>query len=264
MGKGPMTGIVSISMVKNEQDIIEPFLRHHSPLMDAMILLDNGSVDRTRSIAAACASELGNIVITDFPAAGYKQGQYLSDALRYAQGAYFADFICFLDADEFLSVGSRTELVTHLSAIPVGSCGNVFWQTFLPDPGPSDDTPDAFARMTWRRRREGTAYSKSILRLGGRQDPGLAVQQGSHRIRAAHGRKLPSVDLSDLPLMHFPIRSVAQLAAKGVMGWKAYLARQDGAETRGEGFQKRRLHDLFINGARLAVSAQDLSLEALR
>ena len=43
--------IISLSMVKNEQDIIEPFIRHHGSLVDAMIILDNGSVDQTRNIA---------------------------------------------------------------------------------------------------------------------------------------------------------------------------------------------------------------------
>ena len=261
-GQGALTGIVSITMVRNEQDIIEPFLRHHSPLLDAMILLDNGSVDRTRDIAAACASELGNIVVTDFPAAAYTQGKFLSDALRHVQGAFFSDFVCFLDADEFLLTPSRAALAASLAIIPAGSCGNVAWQTYLPDPQSAEGTPDPLTNMTWRRRSEGRRYTKSILHLGGRLDPDLAVQQGSHRIRDAFGRKLPSVDLPDLPLMHFPVRSSAQIAVKGVLGWQANLARNPAQSQGTEAFQWKRLHDRFAGGFQ-PLSPGELTDEAM-
>ena len=45
--------VIGLSMVKNDQDIIEPMLRHNAALLDALIVLDNGSVDDTRVIAVA-------------------------------------------------------------------------------------------------------------------------------------------------------------------------------------------------------------------
>ena len=60
-GPGPIVKTVSITMVKNEQDIIEPFLRHIRPFFDAMIVLDHGSTDRTAEIIENCARELGGI-----------------------------------------------------------------------------------------------------------------------------------------------------------------------------------------------------------
>ena len=43
--------IIGLSMVKNEQDIIEPFIRHNAKLLDCMVVVDNASVDETRRIA---------------------------------------------------------------------------------------------------------------------------------------------------------------------------------------------------------------------
>lgn len=42
--------IVSITMVKNEVDIIESFVRYHLKIFDEMIILDNGSTDETVNI----------------------------------------------------------------------------------------------------------------------------------------------------------------------------------------------------------------------
>ncbi|MDE2446855.1 MAG: glycosyltransferase family 2 protein, partial [Alphaproteobacteria bacterium] len=47
---GPVVGSAAISMVRNEQDIIEPFVRHNSALVDLLFVLDNCSTDHTRQI----------------------------------------------------------------------------------------------------------------------------------------------------------------------------------------------------------------------
>jgi hypothetical protein len=42
--------IISISMIKNEVDIIELFIRYNLKFLDAMIVLENGSYDKTKDI----------------------------------------------------------------------------------------------------------------------------------------------------------------------------------------------------------------------
>ena len=56
----PVVRSVAICMIRNEQDVIEPFLRHTSPLVDLIIIMDNCSTDDTRSIIRDTARELGN------------------------------------------------------------------------------------------------------------------------------------------------------------------------------------------------------------
>ena len=58
--------IFSISMVKNEMDIIESFVRYNINIFDGMIILDNGSTDETIKILSQLKIEgLPLIVIKD-------------------------------------------------------------------------------------------------------------------------------------------------------------------------------------------------------
>ncbi len=46
-----------VTMVRNEEDIIETFVRYHSGAVDRMIIVDNGSTDRTPEILALIRDE---------------------------------------------------------------------------------------------------------------------------------------------------------------------------------------------------------------
>ena len=212
--------LIGLTMVKNEQDIIEPMIRHNAALLDVLILLDNGSVDETRIIAMSLARELGNVVVTESAAFGYTQGERLTRLLHAAQSSYFADFVLFLDADEFIGATSRKDLQIELGKIPPNGFGGMTWHNFvLTDGATIVDPPHgltqrpAETRPTW----------KAVLRLDGAFQPDLVVSRGSHAITQA-GKLLPRVLLPNLPLWHFPIRGRAQITAKALVGWLACLA----------------------------------------
>ena len=52
-----MNRIVSITMVKNEADIVESFVRHTLSFSDAMLVMDHRSTDATGRILAALKAE---------------------------------------------------------------------------------------------------------------------------------------------------------------------------------------------------------------
>lgn len=263
VGAIPVIGNLCISMVRNEQDIIEPFIRHNARFFDAMIVLDNGSQDRTREILLGLSRELGHILIADLPFGQYDQSQFMSNALRFAQGAFFADTVAFLDADEFIACPSREAFDASISTIPVGETGLMTWRTFLPNPAlGGGDVQDPLVRMTHRRRQEDPSYKKVVLRLGGGLKSDLTVLQGNHAVRAATGRKLEARVLSDVTLMHFPVRSSPQLVVKGVLGWKAQLARDPGLAAKRDAYQWRRISDLVAHG-KTDFSPGELAQEAL-
>jgi glycosyltransferase involved in cell wall biosynthesis len=196
-------------MVKNEQDIIEPFIRHNRRFLDAMIIVDNASVDGTRGIAVRCARELGGIIVTDSESFAYTQGEQITRLLHHCQAAFFADFVFFLDADEFISVRDREELGTKLQAIQAGGVGLMPWRTFILDPALGDSAAQALdPPRTIRRRRtlERPLFRKAVLRLDGACRPDLVVWQGLHNVVTKSGDMLPAIDLDDLPLFHFPVR----------------------------------------------------------
>jgi hypothetical protein len=242
--------IISLSMVKNEQDIIEPFIRHNARFVDCMIVLDNGSVDETRRIAMDCARELGTVVVADCEEFGYEQAERVTRMLHYCQSAFFADFVVFLDADEFLCAENRTALLAQLEAIPPGGIGLMPWQTFVLTPGETGAMAQDPPRSMRRRRAEETPlYRKAVLRLDGACRADLLVESGAHNVVTIGGGALATVPLDDLPLLHFPIRSRRQLVAKGIVGWMAYLARDPAAREQDDGYQKRDVFDRVVSTA---------------
>ncbi len=246
-------------MVKNEQDIIEPFVRHTARLVDCMVILDNGSVDDTRHIIIQLARELGNVIVADCDTFAYTQAERMSRLLHCCQSAFFADYVLLLDADEFLDAPDRAALVDRLQRLQPGSTGLIHWQTFIrtPDEAEAGDPPRTIGR---RRALEVPAFRKAILRLGGTDRSDLFVEQGNHAIRTVDGDPLPFVLLDDLILQHFPVRSVAQLVAKGVVGWMAYLARDPGARATSYGFQWRDVFDRAVSGRIGPEELADISM----
>lgn len=261
----PLVPAVCISMVKNEQDVIEPFLRHNHRFFDLMIVLDNNSSDLTRPILRDCARELGNVVLVDLPDFAYRQSEIMTNAMHHVQGACFADFVAFLDADEFIDAPDRETFLSCLSTIPVGECALLPWHTFLPDPT-ATGTADPMDAMTLKRRLETPQYFKAIMRFGGAIDQAVIVVQGNHEFkRKVSPNKFKNVvphPMTDLALMHFPLRSLDQMCAKGVIGWKANLARNSGKEVPSEAYQWKRIHDIANDPVALA-QPEVLSTEAM-
>ncbi len=227
----------SISMVKNEQDIIEPFIRHHANLFNWMVVLDNRSVDDTRDIALKCARELKNVVLADDEDFGYFQAERMTRMLHYCQSAFFADFVLLLDADEFVAAADRISLIRALEAIPHGGTGLLPWRTYILHPEADwTKNPDPPKSMVWRRVKEDPLFRKVVFRFDRLYCPFFHVAQGNHLATTSSGRPFSSNDL-DLSLLHFPVRSAHQYAAKSIVGWMAYLAKNASARAEGAGFQ---------------------------
>lgn len=235
--------LVSLSMVKNEQDIIEPFIRHHSQFVDCMIILDNASVDETRAIAQNCARELSNVLVVDCPGFEYSQSERMTRLLHYCQTAFFADFVLLLDADEFLEVENREALLVALETIPPNGIGHLLWQTFVLAPGTAASAGrDPPRSMQQRRKAEIPEYHKAVLRLDGKYRPNLVIEGGNHEV-SAEGATLPAVALNGVRLLHFPVRSHGQIMARGVVGWMARTAREPKARQLDDAYQWRAIFD---------------------
>lgn len=230
--------IIGLAMVKNEQDIVEAFVRHNIRFLERLVVLENGSVDETRQILGKLTQEFGNLTVIEDQRFSYTQSERMTGLLQRFQAIFHADYVIPLDADEFLDATDRSSLCAELRDIPAGGCGLVPWCTFVLTPdsvsAASDDPPRS---MVWRRRVELPAYSKAILGLMGSLPTGIVIEQGNHSARFLSGGVLPSVTLNRLRLLHYPVRSRDQLIAKSVVGWMAYLAKDVNAAKRGQGVQ---------------------------
>jgi glycosyltransferase involved in cell wall biosynthesis len=252
--------IVGICRSKNNQTIVEPFVRHHLRLLDRLLICDNGSVDETKEILAKLAAEDGRLVVSHDEGFGDFQSKHYA-ALMDAAEQFNPSFIVPLDADEFLGVPDRDTLVKTLQQIPIGGYGMVYWRTFVVTPDTvescAQDSPEGFR---WRRKAEiPPLFGKVILRLENQSVKNFTLGPGNHSVYRNDGQPMPSFDFGvSLPLLHFPLTCKVQLLAKTVVHWMAFLVRDARArETGDDGWQSQRNFDKIVN-ADGVVSDADL------
>lgn len=124
--------IVSISMVKNESDIIESFVRYTLNIVDGMIILDNGSTDETKSILYNLQKEKLPIFILEDENKYYEQDILMNELSKKAIFEHNAEIICPIDADEFLTSIDGQNPRTLIEKIDSNSYLQIKWMTFIP------------------------------------------------------------------------------------------------------------------------------------
>lgn len=130
--KNHRRNIVAVSMVKNEMDIIESFVRHTLTFADRMIIADHQSTDRTRDILEQLQVEGLPIVIKSLHIARHAQSEVMTQLAQEAADAYEADLILPLDADEFLIPTGETPVRVQLDALQVEITRAIRWRQYLP------------------------------------------------------------------------------------------------------------------------------------
>jgi SAM-dependent methyltransferase len=230
--------IIGISMVKNEDDIVEQFVRHNLQFVDSLIILDNGSIDDTRRILRSMQEEGLPILILDDPISSYIQDQKMTRLLCAVTSSFFPDFVVPLDADEFIACESRKVFLDALRRIPTGAVGLVPWQTYVVLPGYDERVFEDLPRnFVTRRVSETPQFFKAMARTDGCHSANIALLQGNHHATTSAGELLPSIHLSGVKLAHYPVRSPNQVAAKGIITAMAILEKNPNSEKEGICFQ---------------------------
>src|SRR5690349_7972142 len=131
--------IVAVTRVRNEADIIEPFIRHHARHCDKIIVLDDGSTDGTYELLTELVQEQLPLVILKEPVIGYEQSRYMTLLLHTAKQKFGADWILPLDADEFIEPSDGKNLADVLRDQPPAVI-ELKWSNFVWKP--EDETSD--------------------------------------------------------------------------------------------------------------------------
>jgi SAM-dependent methyltransferase len=250
---------VGIAMVKNEADVIEAFVRHNLAYLDAVVVIDNGSVDGTRQILVELRREGLPIIVFDDPIVAYMQAEIITAAYRKVVPVLKPRFVFLLDADEFIVTSSREVLYSQLRSLSPGSQATYAWRTYVPAPVNQTAGFDPLRSITHRRVSE-QPWSKSIIVTHNAIDSRLKIQQGGHDVTVA-GVSLRKSALKDAVLAHFPVRSVDQITGKALVGWIAYLERNRQKKAKDAGFQWKSLYERIVYGDGLTEA--DVTTEAL-
>ena len=203
---------VAIACVKNEIDIVEPFVRHTVAIVDRLVILDNGSQDGTLDVLRALRKEGLPLDVVEDPLLGKYQSQRMTRLMHeWAIGRHDADWVVALDGDEFLVIPQDAPLVP--GEIDGDRPIAVPWRTYVA--GPSDDVGqlNPVLRIRSRRVANGWEASKVMVPRTLAALPNATIAQGSHEIfvdgRCCEPRRHESGYLA-----HFPLRSAGQYAAK--------------------------------------------------
>lgn len=211
--------IVVVGRVLNEDDIIEAFVRHHMAYAERILLLDNGSSDRTLDILRALKAEGLPLTVVQSRAVFFHEQEYNTLLYRIADQAFKPDWVLHLDVDEFLDT-RRASLSETLAMIPAEMQAASFslWNYFA-------DGLDTSELLVPRRMVMRDAEDRKVLKcaLRGGLTEQIAVMPGNHDAAVA-GLKVATAHLPDLPLAHFTVRHPVQFIMKAVLGRLKVLA----------------------------------------
>lgn len=215
--------LVGISMVKNEADIVEAFVRHNLRFLDHLIVLDDHSADSTLDILRSLAAEGLPLTLVGVrePDPMFKQAQSTTSLAYEAFGKYGADHVFPLDADEFLRAPSKQALVSALAQAD-SEVMHLSWVTYVPDTVTSFDHP--LQSLRWRVEADKPALPKIAISKRAMAAKNWRIGRGNHVFYRQQGKDLhwsTGQALSGVELAHLPFRSPEQLTAKAAVGWLA-------------------------------------------
>lgn len=210
--------IVMTMLVRNEADIIRHNLEFHLARgVDHFVVMDHCSADGTADILREFADR-GLADVIHQPDTGYRQSAWVTSMARMAARDLGAEWVINADADEFWWP-TDGDLKSILGATPSGT--DVLFAPRHDFPPTMRTDGDFLDRMIHRKLRS-TNYLGQLLpsKACHRGDPEVEVDQGNHDCRSPRFRaKLPT---EQVEILHFPVRSLAQITRKIACGGRAY------------------------------------------
>jgi glycosyl transferase family 2 len=238
--------LVGIGTVKNEADIIESFVRHNLQRLDALVLIDDGSVDGTKEILHSLEVEGLDLVVLDWDGSGYEQSLKLSEILLVLTSRFDFDWIFTLDADEAIDCESRSTLEKSLQKVSQKGVATLPWHTYVPSGEDDHAQLNPFLRIINRKERESPQYYKVAIPVNRLKITPVVIALGSQTARrSAVFHPLSMTVLEDVALAHFPVRTSEQLVSKAICGWLSMLAAGPGRP--GGGFHWREMYEQFVD-----------------
>lgn len=211
---GPMR-LVAVSIVKNEADIIEAFVRHTHAWVDRHLVFDHDSTDGTRAILQALRAEGLPLELFTDDALGNLQQARSNHLVRLA-AERGADWILPLDADEILTGSGRAALEEELGRSPPLAPRSVFLSDQLATAG--DDPRELNPVRRLQHRARGAPHTRKLMIPRALAlDPSVQIGKGSHAL-SRHGAGVADGPLPEaFYLAHFPLRSPEHQALRVVL-----------------------------------------------
>ncbi|MDO9085560.1 MAG: glycosyltransferase family 2 protein [Anaerolineaceae bacterium] len=202
-----------IALIRNEQDILNAFLNHIDGLFDEVFLLDHRSIDHSSEILKKAADQRNGFRYIQVEMNGDYQKE-ISTLLIHHLFKDGADFVFFLDCDEFFLIKDRNELGQKIKTLQDNtSIGSVRWINCFPDK--LSESQLNYHTKIWVSA-DDSSFSKVIIprSVYEKFNGELSLSQGNHLVMQSDGNPLASFEIGHL--LHIPVRSKEQLISKAI------------------------------------------------
>lgn len=244
--------LFAISMVRNEADVIEAFVRHSLRELDGMVVVDHASMDDTSAILGKLQSEGLPLRVVSDTRPEFFQAERMTTLAREVLERERADFVLPLDADEFVRIESRERLEAALAELPKQAHGIARSLNYVP--ASFDERPVEAGHLRWRvdDSHEGKVIVSRAFLAHARQ----YIISGNHLVDDAAAARPPihvRMRRDEISLAHLPVRSARQLVCKVVIGHAAHLATRPAND--GQAFHWRDLYADLMSGREFSAAA---------
>jgi hypothetical protein len=211
-------------MVRNDSDIIFPFLAQANALFDKLMIVDVQSTDFTGEAIRKLAANNAKIELYSID----RQEKYQSAIMnRLARAAFRqgADWVFLIDTDEFINIESREALEQYLAAFP-DDVMYLPWINLVPSQYGDFASFDVSQTFYWTGRT--SPFKKAALSsLFMANNPDFYIQEGNHNVCRDFASAPPEVTRVGLPLLHLPIRSLDRFKYKMLNARRTLLAKHN-------------------------------------
>jgi Glycosyl transferase family 2 len=208
---------VLVTVVRNESDIIESFVRYHVKVFEHIFVLDHLSKDGTSEILSSLKKEGLPLTVDNVDVPYHCQGQVITTLLKDVRNKYKPSVMMALDADEFL-VGDIMAAAYILPKKEPATASAVWWNyapTQLENFNP--------LKTITHRNIEINPQQHKVLVPGALFDFDVNFQEGCHELYCKNNF-VPMVSNHHIYIAHMPIRSIEQFKKKALVGWISKLA----------------------------------------
>ena len=208
--------IISFTMVNNDSEIIESFIRYNYNFVDEMVIIDNGCTDSTIKIIRKLIGEGFKITVYDESLEAYNQYRLDNKYLTKIANEKNPDIILPLDADEFLTGNTNPREV--LEGLSLDRIYYITWRWYVMTK--EDNILETFipkkmqyclSKPAWNYS-DGTVVTKAIIPVKYYSDMGLTLSMGHHTVFGNDKVKITQLD--NLQLAHYRAISEEQLIYK--------------------------------------------------
>ncbi len=207
-------GLAVVAMVRDEADVIELFVRINARSVDHLYLIDHDSRDTTRELLMRLRAE--GLPLSLLERQGeFQQASALSHMCRRIAAQRY-DYIIPLDADEFLPLPRQALLDLLQRQVPAGHCGFLPWRNHGPVSLDWERSAAPLYELMRPCSSEGQARYKVVI--PGELAAGCVLSEGNHLVRHQDDQSWRPAAILSQPLLHAPVRSSAQIAARALLG----------------------------------------------